>query len=77
VARSSAAEFCDMVLVLPTIKFYMIGQNTLWYTNTSSMDNGLITVSSRIQLVDLFTEGPLQFHDLTCTLGMIDIHSPT
>ena len=45
------------------------------------LDNGLITASyipSGLQLADLFTKGlPTEWcHDLTCKLGMIDIHSP-
>ena len=46
------------------------------------LDDGLIAteyIPSRLQLADMFTKGlPIkQFEDLTCKLGMIDIHSPT
>ena len=46
------------------------------------MDNGLIAteyIPSRLQLPNMFTKGlpTKQFEDLTCTLGMINIHSPT
>jgi len=45
------------------------------------LDNGLIAteyIPSRLQLTDMLTKGlPIkQFKDLTCKLGMIDIHSP-
>jgi len=45
------------------------------------LDSGLITTSyipSRLQLADLFMKGlPTErFHNLTCKLGMIDIHLP-
>jgi len=45
------------------------------------LDNGLIAteyIPSRLQLADMFTKGlrTKQFKDLTCKLGMIDIHSP-
>ena len=38
-----------------------------------------IKIPSRLQLADMFTKGlsTKQFEDLTCKLGMIDIHSPT
>jgi len=44
------------------------------------LDSGLITTSyvpSGLQLANLFTKGlpTKRFHDLTCKLGMIDIHS--
>jgi len=46
------------------------------------LDNGLIGteyIPSRLQLVDMFTNGlpTKHFKDLTCKLGMIDMHSPT
>jgi len=46
------------------------------------LDNGLIAteyIPSRLQLAYMFTKGlpTKQFKDLTCKLGMIDIHSPT
>ena len=46
------------------------------------LDDGLIAteyIPSRLQLADMFTKrlSTKQFEDLTCKLGMIDIHSPT
>jgi len=46
------------------------------------LDDGLIVteyIPSRLQLTDMFPKGlpTKQFEDLTCKLGMIDIHSPT
>jgi len=46
------------------------------------LDDGLIAteyIPSRLQLADMFTKGlpTKQFEDLTCKLGMVDIHSPT
>ncbi|XLR00841.1 hypothetical protein S83_067039 [Arachis hypogaea] len=45
------------------------------------LDNSLIAtkyIPSRLQLADMFTKGLPTEHlkDLTCKLGMIDIHSP-
>ena len=45
------------------------------------LDSGLIAaeyIPSKLQLADMFTKGlpTEQLQDLTCKLGMIDIHSP-